>query len=122
VEFDRAGQLIREEAYWNGQLTGLSREWYSSEKLRAEEPLLSGGRHGEYKEWFENGQLRFMGKFEHAIALETFEWDEHGNEVEHFVLTPEDHWYKLLLLKREVYAKHLAARAGTPPGPSQADS
>ena len=91
-----------EVSYVGGARSGRTREWYRPERLMLDEMYLDGGLHGYARRWYENGQLKKEGEYEHGVALWEKSWDEHGNLLKEFVLSEDSPNYRLLLKFREI--------------------
>ena len=60
------GQVVAEEAYVDGGLKGLSREWYPTGALKSEGYYKSGAPHSA-KEWCQDGILNLECLYEYAM-------------------------------------------------------
>jgi antitoxin component YwqK of YwqJK toxin-antitoxin module len=95
------GSVRATQDYVDGMRHGKGREWSQTGQLLLEESFEYGGAEGLSRYWYENGQLKAERFNEYGFRVWHKEWDEAGNLIDDWRLTPDDPNYSSFVLRRD---------------------
>ena len=107
VEKRPNGELWSEVTYRFGVEDGPAKEWFENGKLRSVSNAKLGVTDGLSQEWFDNGVLKCEKQIELGYCTRSREWDESGNLIKEFKLTPGNSNYALLTSARSQEPKRV---------------
>lgn len=87
--------------YLDGLPHGLKRGWYEADRLEYEIACFKGLKHGEEKHWFADGALKSRTVYEYGVKLESKTWDQQGQLVSEFAISPESTNYAIWQARKQ---------------------
>jgi antitoxin component YwqK of YwqJK toxin-antitoxin module len=100
------GTLWCEQAYVEGTLHGISKEWYLNGQLKSQTAYKWNRIHGRDQELYGGGQPKFNSFYELGILLSEQLWDEHGNLVKDYQMEHGSAPYTDLVRERAIFQKY----------------
>ncbi|TVT38969.1 hypothetical protein FNT36_14955 [Hymenobacter setariae] len=100
------GTLWCEQAYVEGTLTGISKEWYLNGQLKSQTEYKWNRIHGRDQEWYAGGQAKSNSSYELGIVLSEQQWDKQSNLVKDYQLEQGSAPYTELVRERAIFQKY----------------
>lgn len=100
------GTLWCEQAYVEGTLDGVSKEWYLNGQLKSQTEYKWNRIHGRDQGWHEDGQPNYNSFYELGIPLSEQQWDEQGNLVKDYKMEQDSARYADLVRERTIFQKY----------------
>jgi hypothetical protein len=85
----------------------LRKLWDWEEEYLKEEGMMDGSAyHGIVREWYENGQQKKLGFYEHGICIKEILWDQFSEIADICILKETDSQYGILIHNRKLFTDH----------------
>lgn len=90
-----------ETTYKNGLPHGFKRKWYKTGNFEYEIACYNGLKHGEETHWHPDGSMKLKAVYEYGIKIKSKSWNERGELMSDFKLSPDSTNFALLQARRK---------------------
>lgn len=87
---DVPGHGLSEISYVDGAQDGPARDWYPSGQLKYEANYKKNTRHGNTREFREDGSLFSETVYDHGVLVQSVTYDSQGKVVDHYEVSEGD--------------------------------